>query len=125
MAKPVEYDTLVIASLYSGVLMVDDFGKMHQAAEDLMGCPVMTHQLPRVIDQLQPYIADFCPEVAAFDYSEVDHATARQKGAELVSEAGAFQTLRTPLLKDQKFDPLDDLPRGIPVINLDPRKLRK
>ncbi len=62
MAETREFPTAVIASISSGVLLCD-FGKMHEAAEFLMGHPIWTHHFgdKTLCTEMKRIIAEQCP----------------------------------------------------------------
>jgi len=60
MSQTRDFPTAVIASLSSGVLLCD-FGKMHEAAEYLMGHPIWTHQFPSLEADMRRAILEQCP----------------------------------------------------------------
>ncbi len=46
-----DFDPRVIGSITSGILLLNDFGKVHEAIEWIMGFPVWTHELPSFSQQ--------------------------------------------------------------------------
>lgn len=62
MTETREFPTAVIASISTGVLLCD-FGKMHEAAEYLMGHPIWTHHFAdkQLCAEMQRVIAEQCP----------------------------------------------------------------
>ncbi len=58
-----EFSTAAIASISSGVLLCEDFGKMAEAAEYLMGHPIWTHHFAdkQLCDDMKRTIAEQCP----------------------------------------------------------------
>lgn len=47
MAEIKHIDPRVLGSITSGILLIDDFSKVHEAIEWVIGHPVWTHELPR------------------------------------------------------------------------------
>lgn len=43
-----QFDPRVLGSITSGILLMDDFSKVHEAIEWVIGHPVWTHELPSV-----------------------------------------------------------------------------
>jgi hypothetical protein len=64
MTETREFPTAVIASLSSGVPLCD-FGKMHEAAEFLMGHPIWTHHFASkdLWREMQQTILAQCPDM--------------------------------------------------------------
>ena len=62
MTETREFPTAVIASISTGVLMCD-FGKMHEAAEYLMGHSIWTHHFAdrTLCSEMKRAIAEQCP----------------------------------------------------------------
>lgn len=42
------FDPRVLGSITSGILLIDDFSKVHEAIEWVIGHPVWTHELPKL-----------------------------------------------------------------------------
>lgn len=120
MAEEQTFDTAAIATIWSGKVLVSDFSAVHEVFEKLMGGPVWTHQFPAVRETLMPYVADWCPEIAAFDYSAITPETVWDERARLIAAAGETCTLRCPLVDDHKPDPMRDIPRGMEVLTIKP-----
>jgi hypothetical protein len=59
------FDIRIIASITSGVLLVQDFSLVHEAIEWLAGYPVWTHELPAVCRRLAPELAERFPALPA------------------------------------------------------------
>lgn len=81
-----EFPTAVIASLSSGVLLCE-FGKMHEAAEFLMGHPIWTHHFgdKTLWKEMQRTILEQCPGMP----TEVEGVTKENYLAKLAEiEAG-------------------------------------
>lgn len=99
MGKHVETETrdfpvAVIASLSSGVLLCD-FGKMHEAAEFLMGHPIWTHHFADkgLLDEMQKTIAAQCPGMPT-DMPDVTPENFREKAAALEAQFGKTVKIR-------------------------------
>ena len=62
MTETREFPIEVIASISSGILLCD-FGKMHEAAEFLMGHPIWTHHFAdkQLAGDMKRRIAEQCP----------------------------------------------------------------
>src|SRR5690348_5787624 len=62
MTETREFPVEVIASISSGILLCD-FGKMHEAAEFLMGHPIWTHHFAdkQLVGDMKRRIAEQCP----------------------------------------------------------------
>jgi hypothetical protein len=112
-----EFPTAVIASISSGILLCE-FGKMHEAAEYLMGHPIWTHHFASkdLWKAMQAKVLEQCPGMP----TEIDGITAdnyKQHVADLESELGAVATIRKGDGKTA-MHPLDGIPEGKPVIIL-------
>ena len=60
MSDSRQYPLPVLLSVASGINLVDDFTRVHEAIEYLSGNQVWTHQLPRASKELTPkLIADY------------------------------------------------------------------
>ena len=59
---------LVVISAYTGFLLCDDFGDMHEYIEQILGRPVWTHELadPKIIEEIRekarPELMRICEE---------------------------------------------------------------
>ena len=62
MAETRDFPTAVIASLSTGILLCE-FGKMHEAAEFLMGHPIWTHHFAdkELCGEMRKMITEQCP----------------------------------------------------------------
>lgn len=89
-----EFPTAVIASLSSGVLLCD-FGKMHEAAEYLMGHPIWTHHFANkeLWAEMQRTIAEQCPGMPT-DLPDTTKENYLAKLAEIEAEIGKTVTIR-------------------------------
>jgi hypothetical protein len=94
MSETRDFPTAVIASLSSGVLLCD-FGKMHEAAEYLMGHPIWTHHFAnkQLWREMQQTIAAQCPGMPT-DLPDVTKENWEAKRAELEAEFGATVKIR-------------------------------
>jgi len=62
------FDARVVGSITSGILMIDDFSKVHEAIEFIAGYPVWTHELPRVCREVcAPAITALYPDMPQRD----------------------------------------------------------
>lgn len=94
MAETREFPTAVIASLSSGVLLCD-FGKMHEAAEYLMGHPIWTHHFAdeKLCGEMQRAITEQCPGMPT-ELPDVTKENWEAKRAELEAELGPTVRIR-------------------------------
>ena len=92
MTETRDFPTAVIASISTGVLLCD-FGKMHEAAEFLMGYPIWTHHFAdkTLVADMKRMIAEQCPGMP----TELDGGpTWREQLAKVEAEIGATVRLR-------------------------------
>jgi len=53
MSEIKEFPATAIATLSSGVVLIEPFSKVHEAAEWLMGHPIWTHQFPSLRAEIE------------------------------------------------------------------------
>lgn len=60
-----EFPTAVIASLTTGVMLVENFSLLHEAAEYLMGHPIWTHHFASkdLWHEMQKTVLEQCPDM--------------------------------------------------------------
>lgn len=94
MPETREFPTAVIASISSGVLLCD-FGKMHEAAEYLMGHSIWTHHFANkeLWKDMQRTILAQCPGMPT-DLPGVTKDNYKDKLSELEAALGMAQTIR-------------------------------
>lgn len=94
MTETRDFPTEVIASISSGVLLCD-FGKMHEAAEYLMGHPIWTHHFAdkTLVGEMKRTIAEQCPGMptALPDVDRPNWEAAREK---LIADLGTTVRIR-------------------------------
>lgn len=92
MTETREFPTAVVASLSTGVLLCE-FGKMHEAAEYLMGHPIWTHHFAdkMLTEEMKWTIAEQCPGMPT-DIEDVTKENYLEKLAEI--EAAIGKTVR-------------------------------
>lgn len=110
-----DFPTAVIASLSSGVLLCE-FGKVHEAAEYLMGHPIFTHHFANkdLWAAMQKKILEQCPGMPT-DMPGVTRENVAGKLAELEKELGMFAKIRRGD-GETAMHPLEGIPAGKPVI---------
>lgn len=62
----------VLGSITSGTLLVDDFGKVHEAIEWIVGHPVWTHELPRKAGACSAAITALYPDMPTEHPSDLE-----------------------------------------------------
>jgi hypothetical protein len=114
-----EFPTAVIASLASGIVFCD-FGKIHEAAEYLMGHPIWTHHFASkdLWQSMRAKVLEQCPGMFANDDGSVGGDNWREKLAEIETEIGPVCTIRKGG-GETAMHPLAGLPEGKPIIILD------
>lgn len=78
------FDARVVGSITSGILLIQDFGKVHECIEWATGYPVWTHELPAAMERLTPKLLALFPSLPAED--SFDHAEWRAKADELAAK---------------------------------------
>jgi hypothetical protein len=63
-------DARAVGSITSGRLLIEDFGKVHEAIEWLAGHPVWTHELPDIRSSLAPMLRAMFPELPRENFTE-------------------------------------------------------
>ena len=51
MGDTKNFDPRVLGSITSGILLIADFSKVHEAIEWVIGHPIWTHELPKISDK--------------------------------------------------------------------------
>lgn len=88
-----DFPTLVIASLSSGVLLVErGFSAIHEAAEYLMGHPIWTHHFANkeLWHEMQRTVLEQCPGMP----TDIPEGKWREEGARLEKEFGPTVNIR-------------------------------
>ncbi len=95
MSETRDFPTEVIASLSSGVMLVDSFNTMHQAAEFLMGHLIWTHHFANeeLWAEMRKTILEQCPGMPTRD-DEITKENYREKRAELIAAMGPTVRIR-------------------------------
>ena len=115
MTETREFPTAVIASLSSGILLCE-FGKMHEAAEFLMGHPIWTHHFgsKKLWKEMQTAILFQHPEmptelgdVTKDNYLEHVARIEAKLGKAVIISQGDGRTAQSPF---------EGIPEGKPVI---------
>jgi hypothetical protein len=73
MSEIKHIDPRALGSITSGVLLLDDFSKVHEAIEWLLGHPVWTHELPSIRVEASAAVdaqIDGMPHGPVLDYKE-------------------------------------------------------
>jgi hypothetical protein len=95
------FDVRVLGSITSGILLLQDFSKVHEAIEWLAGYQVWTHELPAVSRRLAPSLLERFPHLPARDTIDDWRATADAlKTAhpdDIALEQGAGERTRDPV----------------------------
>jgi len=117
-----DFPVAVVASLCSGVLLCE-FGKMHEAAEFLMGHPIWTHHFANkdLWQKMQRSILAQCPGMPT-DLPDITKDNYQEKAKELEAEFGPVVRLRHGD-GATAMHPLEGIPEGKPVIVIDPSAL--
>lgn len=109
-----EFPTAVVASISSGIALCN-FGKIHEAAEFLMGHPIWTHHFANadLWVKMKRAVFEQCPGMPAV-MEGVTPENVQEKIAALVADLGSVATLRKGN-GDTALHPLDGIPAGKPV----------
>lgn len=59
------FDPAALASITTGILLVESFSKMAEAAEWLLGHPIWTHEYPALSDKLRAAVLTQFPDMPA------------------------------------------------------------
>lgn len=111
------FPTAVIASISTGVLLCE-FGKMHEAAEYLMGHPIWTHHFSdkALSAQMQAAILEQCPGMPTeIEGCTKDNYLAKLAGIE--AEVGPVQRIRHGSGLTA-MHPMDGIPAHAKVITI-------
>jgi hypothetical protein len=95
MTETRDFPTEVIASLSSGVMLVESFNQMHQAAEFLMGHEIWTHHFANkeLWAEMRKTILEQCLGMPTRD-DEITKENYREKRAELIAALGPTVRIR-------------------------------
>lgn len=111
-----EFSTGVIVTLATGIMLCEDFSKVHEAAEFLMGHPIWTHHFANreLQQEMAATIFEQCPGVPR-ELNDVSADNWRAVLDKIIDEIGPIQRIRkgsglTAML------PTDGIPDGMPVI---------
>lgn len=63
MVETKDFDPRAIATLTTGTMLLDDFSKVHEVAEFVLGRPIWTHEFPREAETLQRLILEQLPDM--------------------------------------------------------------
>jgi len=108
MSDNIKYiDPRALGSITSGILLIQDFGKVHEAIEWVIGHPVWTHELPKYSEKATELIDAQYPgmphgevanwkETADFLLKKFGFAVPVKQGTE-VRAAGPVETLAATL----------------------------
>lgn len=113
-----DFPSTAIAGAYSGFLLGAS-SELHEAIEAMAGCPVWTHQLPRVMGDLKPKLAEALPALLGIDFDGITSDNVQARVAEIEALLGKTVRLNVPLVA-MEADPFRDLPEGKPVVVVTP-----
>ena len=117
MTEQREIRTDILLSITTGVLLVEDFGLMHEASDFIMGYPMMTHHFASedittvLRDRVLSEHPDLTPELG----QGITSSNVEGKTKELVSRLGKTRTM-TKGTDNKKFGILEGLPSDKNVI---------
>lgn len=93
----IEADTLELASITTGVLMVEPFSRVTELVQRITGFPVWTHQLPRVCEEIGEHIGLSIPGFPLQDAEEDICADWRGYADRLVKRFGTKVSFPRPV----------------------------
>lgn len=114
----------VIISVYTGILATDNFSKIHEMIEYLVGEPVFTYQLSRVQEECAPWLLRRHPFLSEIDASIITADNYRDIVDGWIKQYGKYHKVQPIPRDDHKhIDPLTeaitmmgDSSKVIPVI---------
>lgn len=89
-----EFPSCAVASLSTGVLLVEPFSVMAELAEYILGRPIWTHQYPALADDLRDAVLRQFPDMPT-DASGVDRSNWRAFAADIEGTFGPTLQVRS------------------------------
>lgn len=90
------FDTPTLASITTGVLLVQPFSKVHEACEWLLGHPVWTHELgsDKTVDRIKAALVAQFPEFGEIDADGIGKDNWAPFAYELIERLGPSREVR-------------------------------
>ena len=117
MIEQREIRTDILLSITTGVLLVEDFGLMHEASDFIMGYPMMTHHFASkdITTVLRDRVLSDHPDLTPEFGQGITPSNVKEKTNELVSRLGKTRTM-TKGTDNKNFGILEGLPSDKNVI---------
>lgn len=115
MAETKIFDPRALASITTGILLLDGFGKVHEAIEHVLGRSLWTHELPGASKEASAAVLAQFPDMPTecADWRVVGDAVIDRYGAEVAVRRGSTERTVSPLATARMV--LDDVVEIIPV----------
>ena len=111
-----EFSTAALLSITTGILL-EDFSLVHEAAEFVLGQPIMTHQFgsKKVVNALKSAVLEQHPDLHPELGNGIDKSNWKEKVEVLIQELGEKRIVK----KGEKLNPFgifEGIPKDKPVI---------
>ncbi|SCM71602.1 hypothetical protein KL86PLE_100281 [uncultured Pleomorphomonas sp.] len=113
MAETRDFDPRIIGSITTGVLLLEDFGQVHEAMEFVMGRPIWTHEIPSESAEMKRLVLEQVPDMPtqiSGSWQETAQALLDRYGAAISIKKG--ETVRTKDPLQTLSDALKDTANG-------------